>query len=295
MPVVQEKVKELFGKDPHKGVNPDEVVALGAAIQAGVLKGEVRDILLLDVTSLTLGIETLGGVSTALISRNTTIPTSKSETFTTAADSQSSVEVHVLQGERTMATENKSIGRFMLDGILPAPRGVPQVEVTFDIDANGILNVSAKDRGTGKEQSITIAASSGLNKDEVEKLVQEAEANAEEDKKRKEEIETRNAADGLVYNADKMLNENKDKIPEDMQKEVSIKIDTLRTALSSDSDIDTINAGLNELQESLQKMGAAVYAQQPETEPASDPTTESETKDSADTPDDTVEGEFREV
>ena len=298
MPVVQEKVKTLFGKDPHKGVNPDEVVALGAAIQAGVLKGDVRDILLLDVTSLTLGIETLGGVSTPLIPRNTTIPTSKSETFTTAADNQSSVEVHVLQGERTMATENKSIGRFMLDGILPAPRGVPQVEVTFDIDANGILNVSAKDRGTGKEQSITIAASSGLDKDEVEKLVQEAEANAEEDKKRREEIETRNAADGLVYNADKMLNENKDKIPEDLQKEVGLKIDTLRTALSSSSDIESINLGLNDLQESLQKMGAAVYAQQPETEAdpdAGSTTTESETKNDTDTPEDTVEGEFREV
>jgi molecular chaperone DnaK len=295
MPVVQEKVKELFGKDPHKGVNPDEVVALGAAIQAGVLKGDVRDILLLDVTSLTLGIETLGGVSTTLIPRNTTIPTSKSETFTTAADNQSSVEVHVLQGERTMATENKSIGRFMLDGILPAPRGVPQVEVTFDIDANGILNVSAKDRGTGKEQSITIAASSGLDKDEVEKLVQEAEANAEEDKKRREEIGTRNAADSLVYNADKMLSENKDKIPEDLQKEVSLKIETLRTALSSGSDIDSISLALNDLQESLQKMGAAVYSQQPEPEPESDSTTESETKDDTDTPDDTVEGEFREV
>ncbi len=183
----------------------------------------------------------------------------------------------------------------MLDGILPAPRGVPQVDVTFDIDANGILNVSAKDRGTGKEQSITIAASSGLNKDEVEKLVQEAEANAEEDKKRREQIETRNAADGLVYNADKMLNENKDKIPEDLQKDVSLKIDTLRTTLSSDSDIDSINAGLNDLQESLQKMGAAVYAQQPETESEPDSTTESETKDDTDTPDDTVEGEFREV
>ena len=231
MPLVQAKVNELFGKEPHKGVNPDEVVAVGAAIQAGVLKGDVRDILLLDVSPLTLGIETLGGVSTSLIPRNTTIPTSKSEVFTTAADNQGSVEVHVLQGERSMASENKAIGRFMLDGLLPAPRGVPQIEVTFDIDANGILNVSAKDRGTGKEQRITITASSGLDKSEVERLVQDAEVHAEEDRRRKEEIETRNAAESLAYNSEKMLRENKDKIPEDLQNEVNEKILALRTAL----------------------------------------------------------------
>src|SRR5687767_9964435 len=208
MPAVQEKVKSMFGKEPHKGVNPDEVVAIGAAIQAGVLKGEVKDVLLLDVTPLTLGLETLGGVMTPLIPRNTTIPTAKTETFTTAADGQTSVEVHVLQGERPMANENKTIGRFVLDGILPAPRGVPQVEVTFDIDANGILNVSAKDKATSKEQKITIQASSGLSKDEIEKMVKDAEVHRDEDTKRREEIEERNRADSLVYQAEKMLRDN---------------------------------------------------------------------------------------
>ena len=290
MPLVQAKVNELFGKEPHKGVNPDEVVAVGAAIQAGVLKGEVRDILLLDVSPLTLGIETLGGVSTSLIPRNTTIPTSKSEVFTTAADNQGSVEVHVLQGERSMANENKSIGRFMLDGILPAPRGVPQIEVTFDIDANGILNVSAKDRGTGKEQRITITASSGLDKSEVERLVQDAEVHAEEDRRRKEEIETRNAAESLAYNSEKMLRENKDKIPEDLQNEVNEKIVALRTVLQGESETATIVAAMNELQEALQKMGSAVYGQQ---QSGSEPPQEGEVEEQP--PDDTVEGEFREV
>ena len=290
MPLVQAKVNEIFGKEPHKGVNPDEVVAVGAAIQAGVLKGEVRDILLLDVSPLTLGIETLGGVSTSLIPRNTTIPTSKSEVFTTAADNQGSVEVHVLQGERSMANENKSIGRFMLDGILPAPRGVPQIEVTFDIDANGILNVSAKDRGTGKEQRITITASSGLDKSEVERLVQDAEVHAEEDRRRKEEIETRNAAESLAYNSEKMLRENKDKIPEDLQNEVNEKIVALRTVLQGESETATIVAAMNELQEALQKMGSAVYGQQ---QSASEPPQEGVVEEQP--PDDTVEGEFREV
>src|SRR5438477_10844047 len=193
MPAVQKAVQDFFGKEPHRGINPDEVVAVGAAIQGGVLGGEVKDVLLLDVTPLTLGIETLGGVSTPLIPRNTTIPTSKSETFSTAADNQTSVEINVLQGERPMASDNKSLGRFILDGIPPAPRGIPQVEVTFDIDANGILNVSAKDKATGKEQKITITGSTGLNKEEVEKMTKEADAHAEEDKKRKEEIEVKNA------------------------------------------------------------------------------------------------------
>ena len=289
MPLVQAKVNEMFGKEPHKGVNPDEVVAVGAAIQAGVLKGDVRDILLLDVSPLTLGIETLGGVSTPLIPRNTTIPTSKSEVFTTAADNQGSVEVHVLQGERSMANENKSIGRFMLDGILPAPRGMPQIEVTFDIDANGILNVSAKDRGTGKEQRITITASSGLDQSEVERLVQDAEVHAEEDRRRREEIETRNAAESLAYNSEKMLRENKDKIPEDLQNEVNEKIVALRTALQGESETATIVTAMNELQESLQKMGSAVYGQQS----ASTPPQEGEPEEKP--PEDTVEGEFREV
>ena len=289
MPLVQAKVNEMFGKEPHKGVNPDEVVAVGAAIQAGVLKGDVRDILLLDVSPLTLGIETLGGVSTSLIPRNTTIPTSKSEVFTTAADNQGSVEVHVLQGERSMANENKSIGRFMLDGILPAPRGMPQIEVTFDIDANGILNVSAKDRGTGKEQRITITASSGLDKGEVERLVQDAEVNAEEDRRRREEIETRNAAESLAYNSEKMLRENKDKIPEDLQNEVNEKIVALRTVLQGESETATIVTAMNELQESLQKMGSAVYGQQS----TSTPPQEGETGEKP--PEDTVEGEFRQV
>ncbi len=289
MPLVQAKVNELFGKEPHKGVNPDEVVAVGAAIQAGVLKGDVRDILLLDVSPLTLGIETLGGVSTSLIPRNTTIPTSKSEVFTTAADNQGSVEVHVLQGERSMASENKSIGRFMLDGILPAPRGVPQIEVTFDIDANGILNVSAKDRGTGKEQRITITASSGLDKSEVERLVQDAEVHAEEDRRRKEEIETRNAAESLAYNSEKMLRENKDKIPEELQNEVNEKILALRATLQGESETAAIVAAMNELQEALQRMGSAVYGQQS----GSTPSQEGEVEETP--PDDTVEGEYREV
>ena len=289
MPLVQAKVNELFGKEPHKGVNPDEVVAVGAAIQAGVLKGDVRDILLLDVSPLTLGIETLGGVSTPLIPRNTTIPTSKSEVFTTAADNQGSVEVHVLQGERSMASENKSIGRFMLDGILPAPRGVPQIEVTFDIDANGILNVSAKDRGTGKEQRITITASSGLDKSEVERLVQDAEVHAEEDRRRKEEIETRNAAESLAYNSEKMLRENKDKIPEELQNEVNEKILALRATLQGESETAAIVTAMNELQEALQRMGSAVYGQQS----GAAPPQEGEVEEIP--PDDTVEGEYREV
>src|ERR671924_210916 len=223
MPAVVETVRQLFGKEPHKGVNPDEVVAIGAAIQAGVLQGEVKDVLLLDVTPLTLGVETLGSVMTPLIPRNTTIPTSKSEIFSTAADGQSSVEVHVLQGERPMAAENKSLGRFILDGILPAPRGVPQIEVTFDIDANGILNVSAKDKATGKEQKIVIQSSSGLSEAEIQKMVKDAEEHAEEDRKRREDIELRNQADSAHYQAEKLLREQGDKIPEQVRVQVAEK------------------------------------------------------------------------
>jgi molecular chaperone DnaK len=290
MPLVQKKVKEFFGKEPNKGVNPDEVVAVGAAIQAGVLRGEVRDVLLLDVTPLTLGIETLGGVMTPLITRNTTVPTSKSEVFTTAADSQPSVEIHVLQGERPMARENKTIGRFMLDGILPAPRGMPQIEVTFDIDANGILNVSARDKGTGREQKITITASSGLSKEEVEKMVREAELHADEDRSKKEEAETKNIADNMAYNAEKTMREQGDKIPADLRSEVEGKIAGVRSALQG-SDTQQVRRALDELQASLQKVGAAVYGQAgagagrpPGDVPPGEPP-----------PDGTVEGEFREV
>ncbi|MBI2170808.1 MAG: molecular chaperone DnaK [Chloroflexi bacterium] len=260
MPAVVNKVRQFFGKEPHKGVNPDEVVAVGAAIQAGVLRGEVRDILLLDVTPLTLGVETLGGILTPLIARNTTIPTSKSEVFSTAADGQTTVEVHVLQGERTMAAENKSLGRFILDGILPAPRGIPQVEVTFDLDANSILNVSAKDKATGKEQRITITAGTGLAKDEVERLVRDAEAHAQEDQRRRQEVETRNLADSLAYNAEKMLRDNKERIPPDLQKEVQDQVTALRTALQG-TDVTAISAAVSQLQQSMQKVGAAVYSQ----------------------------------
>jgi molecular chaperone DnaK len=288
MPMVQEAVKKLFGKEPHKGVNPDEVVAVGAAIQAGVLKGEVTDVLLLDVTPLTLGIETLGGVSTPLIPRNTTIPTSKSQVFSTAADSQTSVEIHVLQGERTMAADNKSLGRFNLDGILPAPRGMPQIEVTFDLDANGILNVSARDKATGREQKITIQGSSGLSKDEVEKLAREAELHADEDRQRREEIEVRNQADSMAYTAEKTLRDNADKIPADVKNEVEGKVAAVRSALQSGT-TDQIRSAMEDLSGSLQRVGAAVYGQ-------GGPEGEGEGAPAGQRPDDgTVEGEFREV
>jgi molecular chaperone DnaK len=220
MPAIQQAVQEFFGQPPHKGVNPDEVVALGAAIQAGVLSGEVKDVLLLDVTPLTLSIETLGRVATPLIERNTTIPTKKSQIFSTAADGQTSVEIHVLQGERPMAADNKTLGRFILDGIPQAPRGIPQIEVTFDIDADGILHVSAQDKATGREQSITITASSGLEKQEVERMVKEAESYREQDRKRREEVETRNNADSLIYQAEKLMRDQGDKVPADLKNEV---------------------------------------------------------------------------
>ena len=260
IPRVQQIVKDLFGKEPHKGVNPDEVVAIGAAIQAGVLAGDVKDLLLLDVTPLSLGIETLGGVMTTLIQRNTTIPTRKGETFSTAADSQTSVEVHVLQGERPLARDNRTLGRFQLVGIPPAPRGVPQVEVTFDIDANGIVNVSAKDMGTGKEQKITITASSGLSKDEVEKMMKDAEAHAEEDRKRREEIETRNRADQAVYAAEKVLQDMGPKLAASDKSAVESAIESLKSAMAA-NDTAGMNRAMEQLTQAQHKAAEALYKQ----------------------------------
>ncbi len=258
IPRVQQIVKDLFGKEPHKGVNPDEVVAVGAAIQAGVLAGEVKDLLLLDVTPLSLGIETLGGVMTTLITRNTTIPTRKGETFSTAADSQTSVEVHVLQGERPLARDNRTLGRFQLVGIPPAPRGIPQIEVTFDIDANGMVNVSAKDLGTGKEQKITITASSGLSKDEVERMMKDAESHAEEDKKRREEIETRNKADQAVYGAEKMLQEMGDKLAAADKSAVENAVEGLKKAIA-DNDAAGMTRAMDLLTQMQHKAAEALY------------------------------------
>jgi molecular chaperone DnaK len=298
MRLVQEKVKQFFGKELHKGVNPDEVVAIGAAIQAGVLKGEVKDVLLLDITPLTLGLETLGGVTTPLIPRNTTIPTSKSQIFSTAADNQPSVEIHVMQGERPMAADNRTLGRFMLDGILPAPRGMPQIEVTFDIDANGILSVKALDKGTGKEQKITITASSGLSKEDVEKMRQEAEAHAAEDAKRREEVEAKNVADTLAYTAEKTLREQKDKIPDELNKEVEDKVAAVRSALQG-TDIEAVRQATKELSDVMQKVGATVYQQQPP--PGGEAPPSGETPEGGEVPpgkegeEGAVEGEFREV
>ena len=297
MPLVQQKVQDFFGKEPHRGVNPDEVVALGAAIQAGVLRGDVKDVLLLDVTPLTLGIETLGGVSTALIARNTTIPTSKSQVFSTAADGQQQVEIHVLQGEREMAGGNKSLGRFILDGILPAPRGMPQIEVSFDIDANGILNVAAQDKGTGKEQRITIQAASGLSDSEIEQMQRDAEEHAEEDRKRREAAEVRNRADTAAYEADKLLRDQEDKLDDDLKSELEGKIAALRAALEAESDETApIESALEELNATLMKVGERAYAaQQAEQQSAggAGPAAPDDQPDIDD--DDTVEGEFREV
>ncbi len=295
MPMMQQVVQRYFGKEPHKGVNPDEVVAVGAAIQAGVLGGEVKDILLLDVTPLTLGIETLGGVATPLIERNTTIPTKKSQIFSTAADMQTQVEVNVLQGERPMAADNKSLGRFILDGIPPSPRGVPQVEVTFDIDANGIVNVSAKDKATNREQKITITASSGLSKEEVDKMVKEAQRFSDEDKKRKEEVEVRNNADSAVYQSEKMLKDLGDKVPADVKAEVEPRIAALKTAMGG-RDVADIKKKTEELSQSLQKIGEKMYQQTggagAPPPPGGEPGGETPPPPGGS---DTVEGEFREV
>jgi molecular chaperone DnaK len=298
MPLVQDKVRQFFGKEPHKGVNPDEVVAIGAAIQAGVLKGDVKDVLLLDVTPLTLGIETLGGVRTPLIDRNTTIPTSKSQVFSTAADNQTSVEIHVLQGERQMAADNKSLGRFILDGILPAPRGVPQVEVTFDLDANGILNVSARDKATGKEQKITITAGSGLSNEEVERMQREAETFAAEDQQRREAVELKNQADSLAYTAEKTVREHADKVPDDLKSEVETRVAAVRTALQNE-DQSGLQSAMNDLTESMQKIGQAVYSQQAEAEGepegAGVGAEGGASADGGEAEEGTVEGEYREV
>ncbi|MBM4425877.1 MAG: molecular chaperone DnaK [Chloroflexi bacterium] len=260
MPAIQDRVRAFFGKDPHKGVNPDEVVAIGAAIQGGVLGGEVKDILLLDVTPLTLAIETLGGVATAQIERNTTIPTRRSQVFSTAADNQTQVEIHVLQGERPMAADNKSLGKFILDGIPPAPRGVPQVEVTFDVDANGILKVSAQDKATGKSQHITITASSGLNEAEIEKMRKDAEAHAEEDRKRKELIEARNHADNTIYAGEKALRDLGDKVPAEIRSDVETKSAEVKSAAQGE-DVEAIKSATDALGQAIQKIGASVYEQ----------------------------------
>jgi len=259
MPRIQEEVRKFFGKEPNRSVNPDEVVAVGAAVQGGVLAGDVKDLLLLDVTPLSLGVETLGGVMTKIIERNTTIPTRKSEIFSTAADNQTSVEIHVLQGEREMAKDNRTLGRFILDGIPPAPRGVPQIEVTFDIDANGILHVSAKDKATGKEQKITITASSGLTKEEIEKKVQEAKQYEEEDKRRREEVEERNKLDGLVYQIEKTLNENRDKIPQDSKDRVEAALKQAKDVLKEGGDINRIREAMNNLVSASHSMAEYLY------------------------------------
>jgi molecular chaperone DnaK len=292
MPAVIEMVRRLFGKEPHKGVNPDEVVAIGAAIQAGVLKGEVRDVLLLDVTPLSLGVETLGGVMTRLIERNTTIPTRKTELFSTAEDNQTAVEIHVLQGERELARDNKSLGRFRLEGIPPAPRGVPQIEVTFDIDANGILNVSARDKATGREQKITITASSGLSKDEIDRMVRDAEQYAQEDRRRREEIELRNRADSAAYQAERTLRDLGERVSSSLRTEVEGKIAAVKEALK-DSDVGRVRTTLDELERTMQRIGQEIYSQAGAGSTGAGPASGSGPSEGGDSG--TIEGEYREV
>ena len=289
MPAVIDLVRKIFGKEPHKGVNPDEVVAIGAAIQAGVLKGEVKDVLLLDVTPLSLGVETLGGVMTRLIERNTTIPTRKGELFSTAEDNQPAVEIHVLQGERELARDNKSLGHFRLEGIAPAPRGIPQVEVTFDIDANGILNVTARDKATGREQKITITASCGLSKDQVERMVREAELHAQEDRQRKEEIEMRNRADSMAYQAERTLKDVGDKISAGLRTEVEEKIKAVRDALSQ-NDVSGMQLAADDLERTMQRVGQEIYSQPGTAAGATGSTSGPGPEEPG-----TVEGEYREV
>ncbi len=294
MPKVQEKVKEIFGKDPHKGVNPDEVVAIGAAIQGGVLKGDVKDVLLLDVTPLSLGIETLGGVFTKLIEKNTTVPTKKSQVFSTAADSQPAVSIHVLQGEREMAAHNKSIGRFDLADIPPAPRGVPQIEVTFDLDANGILHVSAKDLGTGKEQSIKITASSGLSEEEIKRMQRDAEAHAEEDKKRKAMVETKNQADSLVYATEKSLKEVGDKVDAETKAKVEREIENVKKVMEGD-DVDALKAAIEALTQASHKLAEIMYSQASQGAPGAEGGTTGGGAGTKKDDDDVVDADFEEV
>ena len=290
MPAVVEKVKSIFGKDPMQGVNPDEVVAVGAAIQGGVLQGDVKDVLLLDVTPLTLGIETMGGVRTPLINRNTTIPTSASEVFSTASDNQNQVEINVLQGEREFAKDNKSLGRFILDGIAPAPRGIPQIEVTFNLDANGILNVTAKDKGTGKEQSITITNSGNMSKEDIEKAQKEAEAHAEDDKKRKEAVDAKNQLENAIYQAEKMPSEYKDKISDEDKEAINKAVADAKEELAKYADDkDKLEAATKALNDAIMPIGAKMYQQASSENTSSSSESTSENKSNDDS--DTVEGE----